>query len=147
LEQQVAGGDFIMEDGTVVGKHQGYPFYTIGQRKGLGISLGYPVFVTEIRKDTNQVVLGTDKELARDGMWVSQLNMMKYEMLSQPLETVTRIRYNDKQGTPAQIIQEGNRMQVLFHQPVYAIAPGQAAVFYEGEDVVGGGWIQSSFRQ
>ncbi|WP_448519258.1 tRNA 2-thiouridine(34) synthase MnmA [Rhodoflexus sp.] len=147
LEQEVAGGDFVMEDGTVVGKHQGYPFYTIGQRKGLGITLGYPVFVTEIRKETNQVVLGTDKELARDGMWVGQLNMMKYPSLSEPLETVTRIRYNDKAGAPAQIMQEDDRMKVLFHQPVYAIAPGQAAVFYEGEDVVGGGWIQSSFRQ
>ncbi|MCS7018880.1 MAG: tRNA 2-thiouridine(34) synthase MnmA [Cytophagales bacterium] len=147
LEQTVAGGDFILEDGTVVGKHQGYPFYTIGQRKGLGITLGYPVFVTEIRKETNQVVLGTDKELARDGMWVSQLNMMKYEQLTQPLETVTHIRYNDKKGTPATIIQQEDRMKVLFHQPVYAIAPGQAAVFYEGDDVVGGGWIQSSFRQ
>ncbi|MCU0450659.1 MAG: tRNA 2-thiouridine(34) synthase MnmA [Bernardetiaceae bacterium] len=148
LEQQVAGGEFVLEDGTVVGHHQGYPFYTVGQRKGLGIALGYPVFVVEIRKDTNQVVLGPDLALARNGMWVSQLNLAKYpDLTGRELETTTRVRYNDKQGTPARITQVDGRMRVHFHQPVFAIAPGQAAVFYEGDDVVGGGWIEASFQQ
>jgi tRNA-specific 2-thiouridylase len=148
LEQEVAGGEFVLEDGTVVGRHEGYPFYTIGQRKGLGIALGYPVFVTEIQKETNRVVLGTYKDLSRDGMWVARLNMSKYpDLIGRSLETSTKVRYNDKTGTPAVITQEGGRMKVLFHQPVYAIAPGQAAVFYEGDDVIGGGWIMSSFHQ
>ncbi|GAB3270585.1 tRNA 2-thiouridine(34) synthase MnmA [Larkinella harenae] len=152
LEQTVAGGNFILEDpatGTrkVVGKHEGYPFYTIGQRKGLGIALGYPIFVTDIRKDTNEVVLGLDKDLYRDGMIVSRLNLQKYASLEKPLETVTKVRYKDP-GTPALITQESeDRIQVLFEQGVSAIAPGQAAVFYEGEDVIGGGWIMKSFRQ
>ncbi len=146
LEADVAGGEFVLEDGTVVGQHEGYPFYTIGQRKGLGVALGYPVFVTEIRKDTNQVVLGRLRELERDGMRVSRLNMMKYESLTQPLETVTKIRYKDA-GTPARIEQVGDTMWVYFHEGVHAIAPGQAAVFYEGDDVIGGGWIMASFRQ
>jgi tRNA-specific 2-thiouridylase len=148
LEAQVAGGEFIFEDGTVVGHHQGYPFYTVGQRKGLGIALGIPVFVVEIRKDTNQVVLGTDQALLRDALWAGQLNMIKYpDLIDRPTEGIVRIRYNDKTGTPAIMAQESGRMKVLFHQPVFAIAPGQAAVFYEGDDVIGGGWIQSSFRQ
>jgi tRNA-uridine 2-sulfurtransferase len=148
LEAQVAGGEFVLEDGTVVGHHQGYPFYTVGQRKGLGIALGIPVFVVEIRKETNQVVLGTDQELLRDALWAGQLNMIKYpDLIGRPVEGIARIRYNDKAGTPATMVQEGARMKVLFHQPVFAIAPGQAAVFYQGPDVVGGGWIQSSFRQ
>lgn len=146
LEAQVAGGEFVLEDGTVVGKHEGYPFYTIGQRKGLGITLGYPVFVTEIRKESNQVVLGRNEQMLRDGMIVSKLNLSKYASLEAPLETVTKVRYNDE-GTPATIIQEGGNMRVLFHEGVNAIAPGQAAVFYEGDDVVGGGWIMKSFRQ
>jgi tRNA-specific 2-thiouridylase len=113
----------------------------------LGIALGYPVFVTEIRKDTNEVVLGIDKDLERDGMYVSKLNLQKYGRIEGPLETVTKVRYKHE-GTPATIIQEGDdRIQVLFHDPVSAIAPGQAAVFYEGDDVVGGGWISKSFRQ
>jgi tRNA-specific 2-thiouridylase len=151
LEQQVAGGNFILEDsatGTrkVVGKHEGYPFYTIGQRKGLGIAFGYPVFVTDIRKDTNEVILGIDKDLFRDGMIVSRLNLQKYTSIEKPLETVTKVRYKDP-GTPAVISQEGDKIEVLFEQGVSAIAPGQAAVFYEGDDVVGGGWIMKSFRQ
>ncbi len=148
LEEEVSGGEFVMEDGTVVGRHEGYPFYTIGQRKGLGIALGYPVFVTEIQKETNRVVLGTYEELAKNAMWVQKLNMVKYADLNGiSLETYTKFRYNDKTGTPATIIQEGNRMKVLFHKNVFAIAPGQAAVFYEGDDVIGGGWIMDSFKQ
>jgi tRNA-specific 2-thiouridylase len=146
LDKEVQGGEFVLEDGTVVGTHEGYPFYTVGQRKGLGIALGFPVYVTEIQKDKNRVVLGTLEHLTRDAMIVNKLNMVKYESLSQPLETITKVRYNDG-GTPAVITQEGNKIKVLFHAGVNAIAPGQAAVFYEGEDVVGGGWIESSYRQ
>jgi len=148
LEAQVAGGEFVLEDGTVVGHHEGYPFYTIGQRKGLGLALGFPVFVTEIQKEKNRVVLGRDHELTRDGMWVSKLNMVKYaDLVGKPTQTVTKVRYKHP-GTPALIEQTPDgRMQVLFQEGVNAIAPGQAAVFYEGNDVIGGGWITKSFRQ
>lgn len=147
LEAQVDGGDFVLQDGTVVGKHRGYPFYTIGQRKGLEIALGYPVYVTEIQKDSNRVILGTVEDLTRDGMWVAKLNMQKYaDLQGKPTETVTKVRYKDP-GTEATITQEGDKMKVVFHDGVSAIAPGQAAVFYEGNDVIGGGWITSSFKQ
>ena len=148
LEAEVAGGNFIMEStGKMVGKHEGYPFYTIGQRKGLGIALGHPVFVTEIRKDTNEVMLGLDKDLYRNGMMVSKLNFQKYASLDQPLQTVTKVRYKDP-GTSATVIQTGiDQIEVRFDEGVSAIAPGQAAVFYEGDDVVGGGWIMKSFNQ
>ena len=146
LEERVRGGNFVLEDGTVVGKHEGYPFYTIGQRKGLGIALGYPAFVTEIRKENNEVVLGRDKDLDRNGMIVGKLNMLKYENLEGVhLETITKVRYKHE-GVGATICQEGDKMQVSFHEPVAGIAPGQAAVFYEGNDVVGGGWILKSMK-
>ncbi|MGB3183466.1 MAG: tRNA 2-thiouridine(34) synthase MnmA [Cyclobacteriaceae bacterium] len=146
LETQVAGGEFVLEDGTIVGEHEGYPFYTVGQRKGLGIALGYPVYVTEIQKDHNRVVLGTFDELSRNGMYVNNLNMMKYpELGNERLETNTKVRYNDG-GSPAVIEQAGDIMKVYFGNGVSAIAPGQAAVFYEGDDVVGGGWITKSFN-
>ncbi|QIP14163.1 tRNA 2-thiouridine(34) synthase MnmA [Spirosoma aureum] len=148
LETEVAGGNFVLEGtGKVLGKHQGYPFYTIGQRKGLGMAFGQPMFVTEIRKETNEVVLGVDKDLYRDGMLVSKLNLQKYDHIAGPLETVTKVRYKDA-GTPATISQlSDDKIEVLFHEGVSAIAPGQAAVFYEGDDVIGGGWIMKSFRQ
>jgi tRNA-uridine 2-sulfurtransferase len=147
LEAQVAGGNYVLEDGTVVGQHEGYPFYTVGQRKGLGIALGRPIFVTEIRKESNEVVLGDMPSLFRDGMYVSKLNLQKYPALEQPLETVTKVRYKHD-GTPATVIQEeADKIKVLFHDGVNGIAPGQAAVFYEGDDVVGGGWIMKSFQQ
>jgi len=147
LEDNVAGGNFVMEGtGKILGKHQGYPFYTIGQRKGLGMAFGQPMFVTEIRKDTNEVVLGIDKDLLRDGMIVSRLNLQKYDQLPAPLETITKVRYKDP-GTAAIISQHNDQIEVLFSEGVSAIAPGQAAVFYENDDVVGGGWIMKSFRQ
>jgi len=147
LEEKVKGGEFILEDGTVVGHHEGYPFYTIGQRKGLGITLGYPIFVTEIQKDTNRVVLGQVEGLSKDAMWVDQLHMQKYaSIIGSKKETITKVRYNDD-GSPAIIEQIGDEMRVLFQEKVKAIAPGQAAVFYEGNDVIGGGWIKSSFNQ
>ena len=147
LEDKVIGGEFVLEDGTIVGTHDGYPFYTIGQRRGLNIALGYPVYVTEIQKDKNRVVLGTFNELARDGMYVNQLTLSKYpDINGHRMDTVTKVRYNDK-GTPAVIEQAGDMMKVFFGKGVHAIAPGQAAVFYEDDDVIGGGWIVSSFRQ
>ncbi len=148
LEEQVAGGNFVLEDGKVVGKHQGYPFYTIGQRKGLGIAMGYPVFVTEIRKETNEVVLGTDHQLYKNAMHVGKLNLQKYAHLNDvALEAITKVRYKDS-GTPSIISQiADDKIEVHFNEPVSAIAPGQAAVFYENDDIIGGGWILKSFNK
>ena len=146
LEDRVRGGEFVLEDGTVVGQHQGYPFYTIGQRKGLGVALGYPVYVTEIQKDKNRVVLGTFDELARNGMYVHKLIMGKYGDITLPMDTITKVRYNDP-GHPAIIEKVGDVVKVFFGNGVNAIAPGQAAVFYEGDDIIAGGWILSSFNK
>lgn len=144
LEERVDGGDFVLTDGTIIGKHKGYPFYTVGQRKGLGIAVGDPLYVVEIKPETNTVILGNENDLQRNGMWVRGVNMGKYEKLDSPLDTITKIRYKDA-GTHAVIAQHGDRMKVVFDAHVKAIAPGQSAVFYEGNDVVGGGWIEKSF--
>jgi len=140
LEEKVAGGNFVLKDGTVVGKHQGYPFYTIGQRKGLGIALGQPMFVTKIIPQTNTVVLGTQEDLQRSEAQVKNLNLIKYESITEPLEAVTKIRYKDA-GTLSTIVQEEGLMKVNFHHLVSGIAPGQSAVFYEGSDLLGGGFL------
>jgi len=145
LDDQVRGGQFMDTAGNVLGTHEGYPFYTVGQRKGLGMAFGEPMFVTEIRPDTNTVVLGREDDLIRNGMLVSRVNLMKYkELPAAGLEAVTKVRYRDG-GTLATVSPIGNDLEVAFHANVKGVAPGQSAVFYEGDDVVGGGIIQGSF--
>lgn len=147
LEEQVKGGNFVSEEGIILGKHEGYPFYTIGQRRGLGIALGYPAFVTDIRKDTNEVVLGRDYQLERNGLEIQKINLLKYENLyNQNLHATTKVRYKHD-GTASQITQlTDDKIRIQFAEPVAGVAPGQAAVFYEGDDVVGGGWITKSLK-
>jgi tRNA-specific 2-thiouridylase len=140
LDKKLVGGNFIDKDGKVLGQHKGYPFYTIGQRKGLEVAFGEPMYVTEIKPDSNSVVLGTIEELKKQEMTVRNINLIKYDSLIAPMEALTKIRYKDP-GTMSTITQIGNEMSVLFHQSVTGIAPGQSAVFYEGDDVIGGGFI------
>ncbi|RYE13679.1 MAG: tRNA 2-thiouridine(34) synthase MnmA, partial [Sphingobacteriales bacterium] len=141
LEQDVEGGNFVLADGKVVGKHRGYPFYTIGQRKGLDIAMGKPVFVTKIIPETNTIVLGEAHELQQSGMMVGGLNMVKYASIQPGMEATTKIRYKDP-GSASTLTPEADIVHVHFDHAVNSIAPGQSAVFYEGEDVIAGGIIQ-----
>jgi tRNA-uridine 2-sulfurtransferase len=145
LEEKVAGGLFLDNAGKVIGTHEGYPFFTIGQRKGLGTAFGKPMFVTEIKPEQNAVVLGEIEDLVRNGMVVRDTNIMKYESLPDGGEFVTQVRYNDR-GTFATVNNIEKHISVEFYAPVKGIAPGQSAVFYEGDDVVGGGIIHSSLK-
>lgn len=145
LETQVAGGKFVDTAGNVLGEHEGYPFYTIGQRKGLKIAMGRPVYVTEIHPDTNTVVLGDVEDLVRNGMLVGKVNWMKYPALPEGLEVVTKVRYRDS-GALSTLHGTDQVVEVHFLANVKGIAPGQSAVFYEGDDVVGGGIIQSGLH-
>ncbi|MBL1411131.1 tRNA 2-thiouridine(34) synthase MnmA [Sphingobacterium faecale] len=140
LDQEIGPGNFILSDGTVVGQHIGYPYFTIGQRKGLGIALGKPMFVIEILPESNSVVLGEEHELERTQALVRNINLVKYASLEEPLEAVTKIRYKDP-GAVSTLIQQGDIMQVDFPHAVKGIAPGQSAVFYEGNDLLGGGFL------
>ena len=141
IVNKLDGGLFVNSKGEIIGKHRGYPFYTIGQRKGLEVAVGQPLYVTAIKPETNTVVLGTEDELERHEMWVRDINLVKYSSLEEPKEAVTKIRYKDK-GKPGIIEQAGTKMKVTFHEPAKAIAPGQSAVFYEDDDVIGGGFIE-----
>jgi len=142
LEEKVSGGLFVSTDGKLLGNHRGYPFYTIGQRKGLEIAVGTPLYVTEIHPDSNTVILGEKESLYKQEMWVNDYNMVKYESIPENFEVLTKIRYKDK-GTFSTINIVDNRIDVQFHQKVSAIAPGQSAVFYEDDDLVGGGFIMN----
>jgi tRNA-specific 2-thiouridylase len=142
LEEKVAGGNFIDKNGKILGKHKGYPFYTIGQRKGLDIALGKPAFVTKINPEDNTVTLGEEEDLDATDMMVQKLNLIKYDSIPTGMEATTKIRYKDP-GTESALFMENNLLRIRFYQNAKGIAPGQSAVFYEGDDVIGGGIIKS----
>ena len=133
-------GYFIDSKGNRLGKHQGYPNYTIGQRKGLGIALGQPMYVTRILPDENVVVLGTKEELKSKTLIASEINSTKYKIIPQGLSVSVKVRYRSK-GVKAYLYSENNQIRVVFNQDVDSITPGQSVVFYEGEDLIGGGII------
>jgi tRNA-specific 2-thiouridylase len=141
LEERVGGGNFIDKTGKVLGRHKGYPFYTIGQRKGLDIAFGKPVYVTAILPENNAIVLGDEEDLDQNDMFVSRLNMIKYETIAPGMEALTKIRYKSPASLSELYPEEGG-VRVRFYEDVKSIAPGQSAVFYEGDDVIGGGVIQ-----
>ena len=147
LEEKVDGGLFVDKTGKILGKHKGYPFYTIGQRKGLDIALGAPAFVTEIIPETNTVVLGTESDLNKTIMTVDKINWIKYEGISESMDAVTKIRYKDKGALSSLQVINNNSVKVVFYDDVKGVAPGQSAVFYEGDDVIGGGIIQREIQK
>ncbi len=144
IDEQIGEGDFLSVDGNVLGKHKGYPYYTIGQRKGLDLAFGIPMYVTEIIAAKNQVVLGEAKDLERSKMLVGALNLQKYDTIKTDFSALTKIRYKDK-GAFSKLIMTDEKIEVDFDYDVKGIAPGQSAVFYEGDDVVGGGIIHKSY--
>ena len=140
LEEKVKGGNFITISGEVVGTHDGYPFYTIGQRK-IGISLGKnPTFVIGINPEDNTVTVGAKEDLQKQEMHIRNVNYLKYDKIEDGKEYVVKVRYKHK-GEMATITNEGENLKVLFHNKVEGIAPGQSAAIYEGDDLIAGGFI------
>ena len=138
---KVEPGNFVMTDGTIVGRHKGIIHYTVGQRKGLGLSLGHPVFVLEIRPETNEVVVGSNEESMSRFVRARQINLMSVEDIKEPKRVWAKIRYNHK-GAWCTVERIGeDEILCTFDEPVRAITPGQAVVLYDGEYVLGGGTI------
>ena len=138
---KVPEGNFVLTDGTVLGRHKGITHYTVGQRKGLGLALGYPAFVLEIRPETNEVVIGTKEESMTTQLRARNLNFMAVEDLTEPLHVFTKIRYNHKGAWCIIEKTGGDEVLCTFEEPQRAVTPGQAVVFYDGEYVLGGGTI------
>ena len=141
VPEKIQGGDIVDEKGTVLGKHDGVPFYTVGQRRGLGIAVGKPLYVTKLNVAENTVTVGDPDDLLDDTMSVERLNLIAIEKLTEPIRAHVQIRSRDV-GGPATIAPIGDtEALVTFDEPRRAITPGQATVFYDGEYVLGGGWI------
>ena len=140
-DAQIRPGNFVLSDGTVVGKHKGIIYYTVGQRKGLGLSLGHPVFVLEIRPETNEVVVGSNEESMSRYVRADQVNFMTVEDLTEPKRVWAKIRYNHRGAWCTVEKTKEDEILCTFEEPQRAITPGQAVVLYDGEYVLGGGTI------
>ncbi len=139
--KELQKGNFVTSDGRILGQHKGIIHYTVGQRKGLGLALGYPAFVLEIRPETREVVIGTHEESLADSLRVTDVNFMSVEDLTEPRRVFVKIRYNHK-GVWGTIEKTGeDEVTCTFEEPQRAVTPGQAAVFYDGEYILGGGTI------
>ena len=134
-------GNFVTKDGEVLGRHLGITHYTVGQRKGLNLAMGHPVFVTQIRPETDEVVIGEADEVFGTVLVCNHINYMGMEGLTEPREVLAKIRYAHA-GERCVIEKTGeDRIRCVFQKPVRAITPGQAVVFYEDGYVLGGGTI------
>lgn len=143
-DKEIKPGYFVDTKGNILGKHKGIIHYTVGQRKGLGIALGKPMYVVRIDVENNLVVLGDESEVFSKTLTANQVNLISVDKITDKMRVTAKIRYTAKEA-PATIypLEEG-RVKVEFDYPQRAITPGQAVVFYDGDIVVGGGTIEYS---
>ena len=135
-------GEMVTTDGKVIGEHAGVHNFTVGQRKGLGVATGSPLYVIQIKNDTRQVVVGKDDELYSRTLRAHRVNLISTAEIGEPMRVAVKIRHKH-QPAPAMIEADGDhKILVTFDEPQRALTPGQAAVFYDGDIVVGGGWIE-----
>lgn len=141
-------GNFVTADGTVLGQHKGITSYTVGQRKGLGLALGRPVFVTRICLETNEVVIGSSEDLMTDQLTAENMNYMAADRLEPGQRVLAKIRYSHagETGMVTQVSDNGSCLKLQFDHPVRAVTPGQAVVFYQADDVLGGGTIADTTK-
>ena len=136
-------GNFVDADGNILGDHPGIQFFTVGQRRRLGLTgnTGDPLYVVSIDSQSNEVVLGSDDDLMQTDLWATRVTFTSRETPRSPIEITAKIRYK-AQDSPATLTPHGDWAEIQFHEPQRAITPGQAVVFYSGDRVIGGGIIE-----
>jgi len=139
-------GHIVDVQGKILGKHQGLPLYTIGQRKGLGIATGRPLYVVELDYDRNQVIVGTDEDVFASELIANDFNFITMDTLTEPMTVSAKIRYGAKEGIARITPLENGEVNVRFDEPQRAITPGQSVVFYDGDMVIGGGIITKAVK-
>ena len=144
--EAATGGDMVATDGTVLGRHLGLHHYTVGQRKGLGLAMGRPLYVVRLDPERNEVVVGGREEAMSRGMRVTGLNWIAAANPPSRFRALVRIRYNHEGGAADVKTGAGGVADVEFDEPQFAVAPGQVAAFYDGDELLGGGWISRGDR-
>ncbi|MGL4851534.1 MAG: tRNA methyl transferase PRC-barrel domain-containing protein, partial [Phocaeicola sp.] len=143
-ENSIKSGNFYDEEGTILGQHEGYPFYTIGQRRGLGIHLNRAVFVKEIHPATNSVVLAPLDSLNKSSLTLEKWVLTNPDQVLNCSDIMVKVRYRKQENYGTVSVREDGLLQVTLEKPVAAIAVGQAAAFYRGNVILGGGIIVAS---
>lgn len=139
---KMQNGNFVDKNGIVLGQHRGLYRYTIGQRKGLGVAIGKPLFVIKIDPAKNEIVLGEEKDLLIKNLWVSKINLISMDRIQQATPALVKIRYGAKEAAAVLIPEKEDLLRVEFKVPQRAVTPGQSTVFYQDDVVLGGGIIQ-----
>jgi tRNA-specific 2-thiouridylase len=147
-EQGEAGrdlaGEMVTSDGKVIGEHTGVHNFTVGQRKGLGVATGSPLYVIQIKNDTRQVVVGKDEDLYTRTLRARSVNLISQAEIAGPMRVAVKIRHKHQPAAAMIEAAAPDELLITFDEPQRAVTPGQAAVFYDGDIVVGGGWIENS---
>jgi len=137
-----SSGEIVNSQGEMLGKHKGTAFYTVGQRHGLGLATTKPLYVTRIEPDRNRLIVGSKQELRSTGLIATEVNWVAGKAASEPMSVAVKIRYRSPE-IAATLYPRPGSVKVSFHQPQPAVTPGQAAVFYQDNEVLGGGTIES----
>jgi len=146
LDGLIEPGPIMDQKGNILGKHKGIPFYTIGQRRGLRLAKGKPLYVIGIDRKRNALIVGDEREVYGDTFIVNTLNWINFQEVTSSLSAQVKIRYNHPGSEAVISPKEKGEVEVKFKSPQKAITPGQAAVFYDGETVMGGGWIKEVIK-
>lgn len=143
-KEKIKPGHILDREGNIIGQHEGIAFYTVGQRRGLGLSKGKPLYVVKINSKDNTLILGEEEDLYHDELLAEDVNWMGINGLTSNLEVLARIRYLHKESPAIIYPIDGRKVRVKFKEPQRAITPGQAVVFYQGDMILGGGWIRDN---
>lgn len=146
FNEKLETGEIVDRDGNILGRHKGICFYTIGQRKGMGIAKGKPLYVIGIDKKNNRIIAGDKKDVYKSEFLVEKTNWISVEGIEKPLKVNVKVRYKHSEAPATVYPPESNYIKVIFEHPQWAITPGQAAVFYKGDVVLGGGFIRTVYR-
>jgi tRNA-specific 2-thiouridylase len=138
------GGAIVNAKGETLGAHSGIHRYTIGQRRGLGIAHEKPLYVVQIERLKNQIIVGEKDELEQTEFTAKGVNWVAFDTPAEPVRAAVKVRYRHEPAMATIRTLEDNRARVVFDEPQRAITPGQATIFYDGEEVVGGGWIEKN---
>jgi len=143
-ERLETAGEMVTSSGNVIGEHAGVHNFTVGQRKGLGVATGSPLYVIQIKNDTREVVVGREQELYSRTLRAGRVNLISTQEIREPMRVAVKIRHKHQPAEATMEARGRNEVLVTFEEPQRAITPGQAAVFYDGDVVVGGGWIEDA---